>query len=62
VTSSGLVIGSNGAPSLGSLTGIKLAAPIVQIVPTSDGKGYWLIGSDGGVFAFGDAPFLGSSA
>ena len=22
--------------------------------------GYWLIGSDGGVFAFGDAGFIGS--
>ncbi len=25
-----------------------------------EGKPYWLVGSDGGVFAFGDAPFLGS--
>jgi len=29
-------------------------------VPTSTGKGYWMIGSDGGVFAFGDAGFVGS--
>ena len=29
-------------------------------MPTSTGKGYWMIGSDGGVFAFGDAGFLGS--
>jgi hypothetical protein len=33
---------------------------IVSIVPTADGGGYWLIGSDGGVFAFGDASFIGS--
>ena len=26
------------------------------IVPTADDKGYFLVGSDGGVFAFGDAP------
>ena len=26
----------------------------------ADGKGYWLVASDGGMFAFGDAPFLGS--
>ena len=25
------------------------------------GDGYWLVASDGGIFAFGDAPFLGST-
>jgi hypothetical protein len=25
-----------------------------------DGKGYWLVASDGGVFTFGDAGFFGS--
>jgi hypothetical protein len=29
---------------------------------TSDGGGYWLVASDGGVFAFGNAGFLGSEA
>ena len=28
---------------------------------TSDGKGYWLVASDGGIFTFGDAPFYGST-
>ena len=28
---------------------------------TPDGKGYWLVASDGGVFAFGDASFYGST-
>jgi hypothetical protein len=28
-------------------------------VPDSDGIGYWLVASDGGIFAF-DAPFKGS--
>jgi hypothetical protein len=32
----------------------------VSLVPTADDHGYWLIGSDGGVFAYGDAPALGS--
>ena len=27
---------------------------------TPDGKGYWLVAADGGIFSFGDAPFYGS--
>ena len=27
----------------------------------SPSNGYWLVGSDGGLFAFGDAPFYGST-
>jgi hypothetical protein len=27
---------------------------------TPDGKGYWLVAADGGVFSFGDASFHGS--
>jgi hypothetical protein len=30
------------------------------MLPTPTGSGYWLVASDGGVFAFGDAGFLGS--
>ena len=30
------------------------------MVPTSDGGGYWLVASDGGIFSFGDAVFYGS--
>jgi hypothetical protein len=30
--------------------------------PTPSGKGYWLVASDGGIFAFGDAKFYGSAA
>ncbi len=37
-----------------------LNAPIVGIVPTPSGLGYWLVAADGGVFAFGDAWFVGS--
>jgi len=29
-------------------------------VATDDGGGYWLFARDGGVFAFGNAPFHGS--
>ena len=28
---------------------------------TATGKGYWLLGGDGGVFTFGDARFFGST-
>jgi hypothetical protein len=28
---------------------------------TPSGNGYWLVASDGGIFAFGDAQFLGST-
>ena len=39
---------------------ISLDAPIVGMVPSADGGGYFLVASDGGVFAFGDARFAGS--
>jgi hypothetical protein len=29
---------------------------------TPDGGGYWLVAADGGIFAFGDAGFHGSTA
>jgi hypothetical protein len=40
--------------------GRRLDKPIVGITSTSDGGGYWEVASDGGIFAFGDAPFYGS--
>jgi hypothetical protein len=39
---------------------LNLNAPIVGMATTSDGAGYWMAGSDGGVFASGDAGFFGS--
>ena len=38
----------------------SLNAPIVGMVPATDGNGYFMVASDGGVFAFGDAHFAGS--
>ena len=35
--------------------------PIVGMASTPDGKGYWLVASDGGIFAYGDARFWGSA-
>ena len=40
--------------------GQPLNAPVVDMAPTPDGTGYWLVASDGGIFAFGDAAFHGS--
>ena len=33
---------------------------IVAMAATPDGMGYWLVGSDGGLFSFGDATYFGS--
>lgn len=35
--------------------------PIVGVAATKTGNGYWLVGSDGGIFSFGDAKYHGSS-
>lgn len=39
-----------------------LGGDIVGVASTTSGNGYWLAGSDGGVFSYGDAPFYGSAA
>ena len=39
--------------------GKPLNKPVQSLVPDGDGSGYWLVASDGGIFAF-DAPFRGS--
>jgi hypothetical protein len=38
----------------------RLNAAVVGMVPSSDDGGYFIVASDGGVFAFGDAKFEGS--
>ena len=48
-----------GSEFYGSMAGTKLNAPIIAICATATGKGYWMLGADGGVFTFGDAPYLG---
>jgi hypothetical protein len=40
---------------------MPLNQPVVGMSPTPSGRGYWLVAADGGVFAFGDAPYLGST-
>jgi ribosomal protein L24E len=41
--------------------GTPLNKPIVAIAGTPTGKGYYEVASDGGIFAFGDAVFRGST-
>jgi hypothetical protein len=64
--SSGAVIGENdlsGPPAnnIGDMAGRPLNQPIVGMSPTADAKGYWLVAADGGIFAFGNAQFHGST-
>ncbi|MHB1733840.1 MAG: hypothetical protein ACYCU8_10405 [Ferrimicrobium acidiphilum] len=70
VTKAGHVYGFGDASFYGDthtdgLTGLSgshpLSAPIVDIQSTPDGKGYWLVAADGGVFNFGDAGFYGNT-
>jgi hypothetical protein len=39
-----------------------ISAPIIGLVATPDGQGYWEVGADGAVYAFGDATNFGSLA
>jgi hypothetical protein len=45
----------------GSTGGMRLNAPVVDMLPTRTGDGYLLVAGDGGVFTFGDAQYRGSA-
>ena len=59
ITFAGPTANASAAPPTG--IGITLKAPVVATAATPDGGGYWLVTGDGGVFAYGNAPFLGSA-
>jgi hypothetical protein len=61
VTDDGAIYSFGTAQYYGGLNGIRLTAPVTDIIPTADGHGYWLIAEDGGVFSFGNARFFGST-
>lgn len=46
-------------PTDGSMAGRHLAGAVVGTVLAPGCTGYWQFGADGGVFAFGSAPYLG---
>ena len=47
-------------PFYGSMGGRHINAPVVGMAETRGGGGYWEVGSDGGIFGYGDAAFHGS--
>ena len=55
------VVGAGDTPTYGDLAGLDLARDVVGMAATPTGDGYWLVASDGGIFAFGDAQFHGST-
>jgi hypothetical protein len=59
-TSTGSVTGFGDATPYGSPPASQLNAPVTGMASTPDGRGYWLVGADGGVFTYGDAGFYGS--
>lgn len=61
VSGRGIVTAADGATFHGDLRSSSPAAPVVALVATPSGAGYWLAAADGGVFSFGDARFFGSA-
>ncbi|HEC09860.1 MAG TPA: hypothetical protein ENI86_09885 [Acidimicrobiales bacterium] len=60
VSRSGKLWAFGSGRDLGSPEG--LGVDLVDVRTSSVGSGYWMFGSDGGVFAYGDAAFHGSAA
>lgn len=59
-TNQGRVVAGGTAKHHGDALSLSLAGEIIASVSTRTGNGYYLLGSDGGVFTFGDAVFYGS--
>ena len=53
-----VLVGSGPAPQAAALA---VDRPVVGMASTPDGRGYWLVAADGGIFGFGDAAFYGST-
>ena len=59
-TATGLQADALGDASAPSHTPIALATLVSGAAISADGGGHWEVGTDGGIFGFGDAPFYGS--
>ena len=55
-----LVVAASGGNPLASAAPAPINKPIIGMAATPDGKGYWLVASDGSMFTFGDAGNFGS--
>ncbi len=44
----------------GPSTALQLNAPVVGMAVAPGNSGYWMVGSDGGIFTYGDAGYFGS--
>jgi hypothetical protein len=61
VTGLGAVRPSPGGPAYGAADTTPLEWVVVGAAATPDRGGYWLVAGDGGVFAYGDATYAGST-
>ena len=52
--------GVSGSSTIGSVE-VAQAPPVPTPTPTPTPHGYWLVGSDGGIFTFGSSQFYGST-
>ena len=56
----GGVVAFGDAPTGDPLEGITFNSPVVAMVATNTGQGYWLAGADGGIYTVGNAGYFGS--
>jgi uncharacterized delta-60 repeat protein len=61
VTTAGALQSFGSAPACAPLDDLALNRPIVGVATTGTGRGEWMVASDGGIFAEGDARFFGST-
>ena len=61
MASDGGIFSYGDAAFFGSTGSLVLNKPIVGMMSTFDGAGYWLTASDGGIFNYGDTGFYGSA-
>jgi len=60
-SSDGEVFDFGHATAYGAAAQSHPTAPIVALLSSADGQGYWQVGADGSVYSFGDARFTGAA-